>query len=455
MKIIISLIHTVILWQVLGFSAFCQSKKVIELNWKSAVNKTISDNLSLKIIRLDLEKQVYEEYKSLSYFLPTFSYQGAMVRNLELPTTIIPPNPLFPFGARIKFGLEYTFQHSFQFNYPLFVGFSRWNNYKIQNYVKKSLSEELKKQEQQIVAATLIAYYGALLADKLVEANKEALEVAKANYEQVEKFYAAGKSAELDLQRAKSQYFSQIPKYESALNQKYLAYQNLKLILNIPLQDSLILRDSLSLQNFGEEYLNLSKDELINIAKRNRPEIKSLEYNYEIASKSVDMSLGSFLPNVNASFGIQHMAQLPNSKVGWDDYMRSKTFTIGAQWVLFEGGRKLINYQEAKINEKKIALSKEAFDKQIELEVEQTYLAIVESQKNLKSLEESLITAKESLRLSQLLYQEGMVSQLDVLNAQLFYTTSYVLYLQGIYNYTISRINFLKAIGKLNQIFDN
>ena len=135
--------------------------------------------------------------------------------------------------------------------------------------------------------------------------------------------------------------------------------------------------------------------------------------------------------------------------------MRSKTITIGAQWALFEGDRKFINYQEAIINEKKLNLAKEALEKQIELEVEQSYLSIVESRQNLTSLEESLTTARESLRLSQLLYREGMTSQLDVLNAQLFYTTSYVLYLQGIYNYNISRISLLKSIGKLNILFEN
>jgi len=436
-------------------SFFKAQPRIVELNWKSAVNLTLKENLSLKMSRLDLDKQIYEEYKALSYFLPTFTYQSGFVRNLELPTTIIPPSPFFPFGGKLKFGLEYSFQHSLQFSYPLFVGFSRWNNYKIQNYVKKSLSEELKKQEQQTAFLTLNAYYGVLLSEKLVVANKEALEVAKANYEQVEKYYQAGKSPELDLQRAKAQHYSQIPKYESSLNQRKMAYQNLKLALNIPLQDSLILKDTLGLENFGEQFLNLPLYELKQIAKETRHELKSFNYNLEAAAKGVDISMGSFLPNISSSFAIQYVAQSQDSKISWNDYMRSKTITIGAQWALFEGGRKFINYQEAIINEKKLNLAKEALEKQIELEVEQSYLSILESRQNLKSLEESLTTARESLRLSQLLYREGMTSQLDVLNAQLFYTSSYVLYLQGIYNHNISRISLLKSIGKLNILFEN
>jgi outer membrane protein TolC len=99
-------------------------------------------------------------------------------------------------------------------------------------------------------------------------------------------------------------------------------------------------------------------------------------------------------------------------------------------------------------------LLKKQTETQVSLEVEQNYYKLNESVKNLRSLEEAMIQSKESLRLSNLLYGEGMSTQLDVLNAQLIYNNSRVQYLQGIYNYNVNQLRLLKSIGKLNTIWN-
>lgn len=91
---------------------------------------------------------------------------------------------------------------------------------------------------------------------------------------------------------------------------------------------------------------------------------------------------------------------------------------------------------------------------QVSLEVEQDYYRFNQTVKNLKSLEESMNQSKESLRLSNLLYNEGMSTQLDVLDAQLNYNLSRVEYLTGIYNYNVRQLQLLKSIGKLNTIWN-
>lgn len=87
------------------------------------------------------------------------------------------------------------------------------------------------------------------------------------------------------------------------------------------------------------------------------------------------------------------------------------------------------------------------------LEVEQCFYSYNEAQKNLKSLEEAFNQSKESLRLSNLLYGEGISTQLDVLNAQLLYNSSQTQFLQGVYGYNIAQLTLLKSIGLLNKIW--
>ena len=71
----------------------------------------------------------------------------------------------------------------------------------------------------------------------------------------------------------------------------------------------------------------------------------------------------------------------------------------------------------------------------------------------MRSLKDALDQFNESLRISNLLYAQGMSNQLDVLNAQLLYTKSKSDYLQGIYNYNVNQLALLKSVGLLDKIW--
>ena len=435
---------------ILFFNHICfsqnESKQIIELSWKSVINKSISDNLSLKSKVLDYESQSLEVTKSITSFLPSLTYQGLAINNLELPVFVF-------MNQRIQIGTNYNFQHQLQLNLPIFIGGSRWFNLNAQKSIKKSLSEELKGKEQQTVYDALESYFTIILTKSLIEAQNEAMQVAKANLDQVQKFYDAGTATLLDLQRAKAQYSATLTPLESAKNNKKLAEQNLKFLLNLSFQDSLIIRDTLKTISFSDEYTNQNLNELLQITKENQSALKAIKHRYNAVSEQKELALSQFLPIINLSGSVQHQAQLDDIGVNWRDYIRSKTITLSVSWPLFEGGQRLIEYQQAKVRIDQMDILVKETGMQINLNVEQSYYKYQEAIKNLNSLKETMLQAKESLRLANLLYSEGMSTQLDILNAQLFYVQSNVQYLQAIHNYNITQLSLLKAIGLLNTIW--
>ncbi len=421
-------------------------KQVIYLSWKNVVDISLKDNLSLKSKMLDYDVQNLETWKSLSYFLPTLSYQGLMQKSLELPVFVF-------MGQRFVVGTPYTFQHSLSLSLPLFTGGSRWFNYDIQKNMKKSLSEELKGKEEETVLNAMQAYYGIILSDELMKTAYEAVEVAKQNLEQVQKFYDAGTATELDYQRAKAQYSSTLPMYESALSNKKLSAQRLKSILNIPLKDSLVVTDTLGRSEFLNEYSKIALEDFKTLAKENRNDIKALMYQRDATKTGESIALGQFGPTVAIAASVDHQAPMDNAKVRWSDYIRSKSVMLSVSWPLFEGGRRIIDYQIAKIktDQMELALNQAQFG--AELDIEQNYYGFTEASKSLHSLKDALDQYKESLRISNLLYTQGMSNQLDVLNAQLLYTKSKSEYLQGVYSYNVSQLALLKAVGLLDKIW--
>ncbi len=431
----------------LSLQIFAQEKNTIYLTWDQVVDFSLRENLNLRSKQMDYKIQDLEVWKSLSAFLPTFSYTGIATRNLELPV-------LFFQGQKFVVGTNYTFQHSLTLTMPLFTGGSRWFNFNAQKSLRRSLAEELKGTEEGTVQNALKAYFGIILSEELYKTAKEAVSVAEENLAQVEKFYEAGTATELDLQRAKAQYSSTLPRLESAASGKELSYQRLKSFLNIPLSDSLVILDTLETKDFLND-LNITVIEsLKKISAENRKDLKSLFFQFEAVEEGENLALSQFAPTVALSASVDHQAPLDNSKVQWNDYIRAKSLTLSLSWPLFEGGRRILDYQIAKIKTDQMNLFVEQAKDQADLDVEQSYYNYVEADKNRESLKQSMIQAKESLRISNLLYNEGMTTQLDVLNSQLLYNNSKVQYLQGIYDYNISQLDLLKSIGMIDKIWN-
>ena len=403
-------------------------KQIIYLSWKNVVDISRKDNLSLKSKSLDNDIQNLETWKSLSYFLPNLSYTAIMQKNVELPVFVF-------MGQSFVVGTPYNFQHSLILSLPLFTGGSRWYNYDIQKSIQKSLSEELKGKEEETVLNSIQAYFGIILANELMKSASEAVTVAEKNLDP-------------------SQYTASLPVLESASSNKKLSVLRLKSLLNIPLTDSLVVTDKLSELDFLKEYKAESLENLKLLAHEFRNDLKSLKYQNDVVKSGEKIALGKFAPTISISASVDQAAQLENSKIRWDDYIRSKSITLSMNWPLFEGGRKVIDYQIAKIKSDQMDLLVKQSEFAAELDIEQNYYGCREATKNLQSLEIAVDQYKESMRISNILYAQGMTNQLDVLNAQLLYTKSKSDYLYGIYNYNVSQLNLLKSIGLLHKIWN-
>lgn len=426
---------------------FGQQKNIVYLTWNDVVKNSLDQNLSLKSKMLEYEAQNLEVWRSYTNFLPSVRYQGLAVHNLELPTIVF-------MGQQFTMGTNYTFQHSIDLTFPIFTGGSRYFNIKAQSYLRKSLSEELKGKAQETVLDALQAYYGIILANSLAGSARDAADVAQSNLNQVTIFYNNGTATELDLQRARAQYYSTLPQLENAESNRLLSYERLKAVLNMPLEDSVVVSDTLSQKDFLDGLKGTDLSGYKRISMESRPELKAIKSQADAAGVGESLALSQFSPVLAFSANLQHQAFTDTDRLMWKDYVRSKAISLSLTWPLFEGGRRLIDYQLAKVRTNQADLLRRQAETQFSLEVEQNYYRFNEAVKALQSLEEAMKQSRESLRLSNLLYSEGMSTQLDVLNAQLLYNSSRAQYLQGIYSYNINQLLLLKSIGKLNTIWD-
>ncbi len=432
----------------LGLISSAPAGDIISLTWNQVVDISRKENLDIRIMNQDYRIQKLNEWKAMADFLPTVDYSFRAVNNLELPVFVF-------MGRSFRVGTKYDFTHSLQLQFPVFLGGMRFANRNIQRNSKRSLAQLLKGKEEEVVLKSVEAYFQVILTNDLVVVNQKAFEAAKANYEQVEKFYNEGSASRLDLLRAKTRFSESKPNLTSALNARKMAVENLKFILNLNAEDSVVVLDTLSRKDFLKEFAKSTLKELQDLALANRTDLKSLQFQKQIAQNQKLIAGSRFLPQIIVSAGVQHQALLQNRNVTWDDYSRIKSASVILQFPLFEGGKRILDLQQAFIQNKKISLQTEQLKKAVLLEVNNRFNAYREAAQNLVTLKQAFKEAGETLRLANLTYKEGLSTQVEVLNAQLSFTNSEARYRRGMFDYNISQLRLLKAIGKLDTIWEN
>jgi outer membrane protein TolC len=103
---------------------------------------------------------------------------------------------------------------------------------------------------------------------------------------------------------------------------------------------------------------------------------------------------------------------------------------------------------------REIELNQKALQDAVEFEVRQAVLLLKEAKETLLSQEKNTEQAKESLRITQLNYSEGMAMTLDVISAEAAYSQAQVNHSQALYNYVVAIAELDRAMGVGYEDYD-
>ncbi len=421
------------------------------LNWQQAVVQGVGNNPALHIHQMDVNLQRYRTQKMITAFLPVIQYQNINTRNIELPEFVFKVGPV---EQRFRVGTPYNITHSLQLNWTLFAGGARWWGWRSQRHLQKAVEKQFEQYTAETVLNILEAYFSAILNKSVVKLQESMVRVARHHLQQIRQHYSAGSATALDTLRARTQYESILPELSAARHRQMLAVENLKLLLGYPPEDSLVLTDSLRAMDILPPNLPLQRDSLRQRALRYRPELTATGESVAAWKSQVRATYGQFSPSVVFSASVDHQAQVETMFPDRTDFTRVKRAMVTVQFPLLEGARRFIDIQEARAQYRKARLQQDLLQRQILLEVDQAYLTWQETRHKLPALKEAQKQAAEAFRQAQLLFEQGMVTQLEVLNARTQMAQTALQWKQGIFEYTMAQFRLLKAIGQLSQIVE-
>ncbi len=435
------------------------SQEIMVLDLERSVSLALENNPSIKMAEKEVAKARAGIWEAYSNILPQLDASANFQKAWIIQETVIPNFLKFmglpgmeqaPDYVKIAFGVKNTFIYGATVTQPLYLGGAGFAGIQIANAARDAAEQNLEDQRQDLIYQTANAFYLCLLANELINVQEEAMGQAQANLDNVIKKYNVGMASGFDKMRAEVEVANLQPELIAARNNYQLALTQLRVILGLKQDANIAVEGEFEYQE--DEFGKLPLDEIQKIALKDRPVIRALSEQKYIMKKGITLARSSFLPKLFFQTDYSFMAMRKDSKFTQDDFSKGFTSAISLQIPLFHGFRSSAQYQKARLDYKKMLdTEKQAFDG-IAAETEVAYNKFQEAKQKYLSAKQTVDLATEALRLANMMYEEGVNTQLDVLNSQLALTRSKLSYVNSLYEYQIARYELRKVTGSLKGI---
>lgn len=452
----------ILISSILFFSA---AKALTNLTLQGAIKTALEKNRTLLIHKEEIEKAEGAVTEARANFLPTLSISGSYTRLAEVPELefAVPvfdtlQIPVFddlgnPIGytyvpgitgmrrSAFKMGEENNYMGRFSLQQPIFTWGRVWNSYEIAKLNFRAAEEGYRKRENEVVFDVTEAFYRVLYLEELVKLTGESYKQIKRHLSVVEKRYDAGLASKFDLIRARVQLANMEPQVLKVKDGLKMAKARLKILLGLPLDEEVELKGELEYESTQVDLAQAIKEAL-----SRRPELNELKLRKAMAEKALAIASASNKPSLAllVNYSYQKPYQFEDEWGGnWDA-------TLALQIPLFSGGATSGKIQQARAKLHQAELGLEMLRDAVELEVRNAVLELEETAKLVKSQKENVHQAEVALEIAEERYENGLMTSLEVMDAQLALTQAKTNYLQALSGYLIARSKLKKVVGGRN-----
>lgn len=423
------------------------AQKINEFSAQQAVDYASQHSVQVKNALLDILIQEQTNRDVTSVALPQVSGSASATHYLDIPTTLLPgeiigqpPGTFVP----VKFGTKWNAGGALSLNQIIFDG-----QVFIALKARKGVIDLAKKQEEiteENIKANVFKIYYQLVASKtqisLLNANIARLQKLQHD---IGVMYDNGFAEKIDIDKLTVQLANLETEKLKANNAISNGYSGLKLLMGMPIKDSLVLTDSLSDDQIREGVLAGSQGNY-----KDRKDYQALEISSKLNELNIRRYKLSQIPTI--SFNANYSKQAQRNK--FDFFDNGQWFTtsfIGLQLhiPIFSGFSTRAKIANAKLALNKIQNQQEALKISIDNDIQNaqnnfaTAIATMDFQKKNMTLAEKVYEQTKKK------YEIGTGSATDINTAQTDLKAAQTNYVQALYDAIIAKIDFLKATGKL------
>lgn len=305
------------------------------------------------------------------------------------------------------------------------------------NYRSMLSAEEQAYNEMKETATT--GYFNMLNATNMKALRQESVDRLQAHLDNVIAQYNVGIVARADVLRSEVELANAQQNYITASNQYDVAEATLNNIIGTPLGTTLLLKDRLQYEPYENDMAYC-----LAYSEQHRPELKQAEYGVDAAEAALVVARSGHMPKVYANAS-NNWGGNGSDWPGDDD----ENWSVGvtASMNVFDSGVTWSKIHAAQENLAKAKESQRQIKDNVELEVRTDYLNLREAEKRITTTQVAVASAEEDYHIAVVRYQAGVVTNIDVMDAQEALTQAKTNYYQALYNYNTSKAALNTSMG--------
>lgn len=431
----------------LGVATAQQSGEVLTLSIDEAIELALSDNPTVKVANLEIERYDYVRKQTLASLYPSVDVSGQYslaIRRQEM-------------AEGFSFGGKNTFNLGGSVALPLFVP-AIYEQLKMTRTQMESAVESARATRIDMVASVRSAYYNVLLAEQSLAVLKEAIKTTEQVVKNTENLYKNGLASEYDYLTAEVQLSNLKPQVLQTENAIDLTKLQLKMYLSIP--EGVDIAVVGTLDGFRDAVL-LNEEFSYNI--EDNTTVRSLDIQAKMLKHQERLIQSSRMPSIAAFGQVSYMGQervdlsglmgggMPRAAAAEQSKFWWQTpISVGAQISIpiFAGFKKTNQLREVRNQMAQLNIQREYAEQGIRLQIEQAVNTLLTARETMLSNELTVQQAEKAYNISLTRYNAGAGTILELNSSQLSLTQAQLSYSQSIYDYLSAYASYEKTLGK-------
>lgn len=417
---------------------------------KEAIDYAVKNHSNVKTAQLDVLNASAKVNEIKAMGLPQVNANIGYTNNLIIQRVFIPAKTFDPNAKEgdvvaAEFGVRNSGNAVASLSQLLFDG-SYTLGLKAADVYKELSAKSLTQTKQQIAENVTKAYYGILV-------NEERLEILKLNMGRLDSLFNQTKALnlqgfveKLDVQRLEVQRNNLSIEYKNVERLQELSYNLLKFQMGLPLAEPVSVTDKLSSVNLNEF---LPENETP-FQYGDRIEYSMLQTQDRLAQLDLKNQKAGYLPKVFLTSTYGYSTGRPQfGDLITKPWFNAATLGFSIQVPIFDGFAKKYKIIQSANAVQKIKESFTFLQNSIDLQVKQGQITLKNAYETLQEQKHNMDLAKEVVRVTKIKYEQGVGTNLELVNAESSYKEAQNNYFATLYNVLIAKVDLDKAKGKL------
>jgi len=433
--------------QVGQMNAQTEIKPLHSFSLNDCVAYAQKNNVQVKNALLAIEAQVQTNREIAAAAYPTIGTNVGSTDYLKIPTSLLPAQ-IFggPAGTFIpvQFGTKFNANYGANFQQLLFDG---------QVFVAlqaRATSLEMQRKNaavtEEVIKANIYKIYYQL------SASKTQLNILDANLERLNKLaqdaqimYKNGFAEKLDVDKVNVQLNNLQTEKLKATNAVAIGFMGLKMLMGMPVKDSLELTEIINEQSLNNDVLVEN-----NFQYGQRKDFQYLSTIRKLTDYNVQRYQLSYLPTVSMSGAYSKNAQ--RSKFDFfegGNWFTTSLISLNVNLPLFNGFARDARVKRTKIELKQIENQIDALKNNIDNEITQAKLNYMSSVATVQFQKKNMQLAENVYQQTKKKFEAGTGSNTEISAAQTDLVSAQNNFMNALYTALIAKVDLLKATGKL------